>query len=176
MLKLRPFNGMLVHELIADERAHRRVGGVEQRRAAFHGDALDCAADLQRDIESRLLVGFEYDPVLVNRGESTGLDADIVGSRLERGDGIEALLIGGGAASCAGVGVRNHNTRAGHGETVGIEDVAVHGAGGRALRRRNRGQQKKCEGRDNQFPVGHTFASRINFVIWGNHTLGRGRC
>ena len=98
--------------------------------------------------------------------------ADVVGAGLERRQGIEALLICRGAASCAGVGVRDHNTRAGQGETVGIEDVAVDAAGGRALRRRNRGQQKKCEGRANQCPVGHTFAPRINFVIgviirWG---------
>ena len=139
---------------------------------AFHGDGLGGAADLQGEIYSRLLVGLKHDTGLVNGLESVGLDREVVRAGLERGYGIDALLVGDDVAGCAGVGALDNDARPGQGAMVGIEDVAVDGAGGRALGRRNRGQQKKCEGHANQCPVGHTFAPRINFVIgaiirWG---------
>ena len=52
---------------------------------------------------------------------------------------------------------------------VGIEDVAVDGAGGRALGRRSHGQQEKGEGS----PVEHDVTIWMDFFGRGNHTPQR---
>ena len=95
---------------------------------------------------SRLLVGLDHDAGLVDGLESVGLDRDVVRAGQERGHAIHALLVGDNVAGCAGVGALDNDARAGHGAMVGIEDVAVDGAGGRALGRRGDGQQEKREG------------------------------
>ena len=148
VLKLRPFSGMFVYELIADQRAHRCVGGIEQRRLAFHGYSFGGAADGQAEIYSRLLVGLKHDAGLVKGLESVGLDRDVVRAGLERGHGIDALLVGDNVAGCAGVDALDNDARAGHGPMVGIEDVAVDGAGGRALGGGKDGQKQKTERRE----------------------------
>jgi hypothetical protein len=120
--KAAPVQGQVFHELIADHCTHRCIGGVEQRRGPPHRNAFAIAADGERKIQSRSLVHFHHDAILVDGLEAVGFYCDVVRAGQKGWDAILALLVRGDGASCIGVYALDDHSCAGYREAGGIGD------------------------------------------------------
>ena len=104
-LKLRPFKGMFSTNRLPIRVLTDASEVLSSGASPSTVMVSVCAADGQREIQSRPLVDFEHDAVLVDGLESVGLDRDVVRAGQEGGQAVHALLVGDDAAGCAGVGI-----------------------------------------------------------------------
>ena len=76
-----------------DHGAYGCVRGVEQRRDSLHCDAFCIAADGQSEIQSRPLVHFDHDTILMNGFKAVCFYCDVVWARRQGRDAILALPV-----------------------------------------------------------------------------------
>jgi hypothetical protein len=120
--------GHVLHHFAIDDLAEAAAGGIEQGGLPRDLDRLAHAAELELDVQGRVLADGQPDPRLDELAETLHLRLDAIGAWDQESRGVDAVGLGHGLPADAGAFVGDGDGDSGKGASRGIGDPAEYGA------------------------------------------------